>query len=93
MSDNKPLATHQFEPGKVDETLEFLKRTRNELRMLRKVRVFVDRLQVFDVNGDLFEIQGVGYPDDEIVPLLDAVNTAYKRELIHQEIDGEYKEF
>ena len=93
MSSVQPLATHQFQAGQVKQTLEFLKRTRNELRMLRKVRVFRDSLQVFDVNGDLFEIHGVGYPDQEIVPLLDAVNTAYKRELIHHITDAEYKEF
>src|SRR4051794_23270405 len=48
-----PLATHDF--AGVDAALEFLKRTRWELRTLRKAHVWKDRLQVFDVNGDSFE--------------------------------------
>jgi hypothetical protein len=93
MSMNQPLATYEHQPGAVEETLEFLKRTRNELRILRKVRVFTDRMQVFDVNGDYFQVTGVGYPDEEIVPILDAVHTAYKPEAIHRPLAGPYKEF
>jgi hypothetical protein len=87
------LASHLHRTGDVDGTLEFLKRTRSELRMLRMVRVWRDRLQVFDVNGDYFEVQGVGYPDTEIVPILRAVHTAFNPDLIHSAVDGEYKEF
>ena len=93
MSTTEALAGHDFQPGGVDAVLQFLKRTRNELRMLRRVRVWRDRVQVFDVNGDYFEVRGLGYPDEEVVPVLDAVNTAYKRELIHNDFDGDYKEF
>ena len=89
----EPLATHDHNPGEVDGTLEFLKRTRNELRVLRKVRVWTDRIQVFDVNGDYFEVCGVGYASDDIRPILDAVHTAYKPESIHKSIDAPYKEF
>ena len=93
MSERAPLATHTFCPGETEEALEFLKRTRNELRILRKVRVFRDALRVYDVNGDCFEIQGIGYPDAEVRPLLDAVHTSYKPESIHNEFQGTYKEF
>lgn len=72
--------------------LEFLKRTRWELRSLRKVRVWVDRLQVFDVNGDYLELCGVGYPDAEIVSLLRAINAAFDPETIRQPPPGEYRE-
>lgn len=93
MAENPPLARHDFVAGRLDAALEFLKRTRSELRTLRKVRVFRDRLQAIDVNGDRFEIQGLGYPDSEIVPLLDAVNAAYKRDTIHAPIDAHFKEY
>src|SRR5262249_1794346 len=73
--------------------LEFLKRTRNELRMLRWVRVWKDRFQVIDVNHDSFEVRGVGYRDADIVPLLQNLNTAFNPETIHNETDAEYKEF
>lgn len=89
----EPLATFDFDPGDPDAALEFLKRARFELRMLRKVRVWTDRVQIFDVNGDYFEIRGLGYPDAQVVPVLDNINTAYKRELIHDPIDRDYKEF
>ena len=73
--------------------LLFLKRTRSELRTLRKVHVWPDRLGVFDVNGDWFEIRGVGYESPEIIALLDAVNAVYKRQSIHEPFAKEYKEF
>lgn len=93
MSAGQPLATHDFQPGGVEAALEFLKRTRSELRILRKVRVWTDRVQVLDVNGDYFELRGIGYPHEEVVPVLKAINTAFKPEFIHHPVDGPYKEF
>src|SRR5262249_53160234 len=58
-----PLAMHEYRPGGLDPAMEFLKRTRSELRLLRMVRVGKDFLRVYDVNGDAFEIRGLGYPD------------------------------
>ena len=88
-----PLAVHTHRSGHVDETLEFLKRTRSELRILRMVRVWTDRVQVYDVNGDCFEVLCVGYPDADVVPILKAVHTAFDPAMIHTAFDGEYKEF
>ena len=88
-----PLATHLYVADDLNSALEFLKRTRAELRTLRKALVWKDRLQVVDVNRDCFELQGVGYLDPDIVPLLHAVNTAFDPQTIHDPIDGEYKEF
>ena len=89
----QPIASFQYTAGAVPCVLEFLKRTRSELRILRKVRVYRDRLLVIDINGDAFEVQGLGFQAKEIVPVLNAVNTAYKRDEIHEETTGEYKEF
>jgi hypothetical protein len=91
--DVAPLATFAYSVGQLDDVLEFLKRTRNELRMLRKVRVWRDRVRVYDVNGDCFEVLGIGYPDSDIKPVLEAVHTAYKPESIHDPFDGPFKEF
>jgi hypothetical protein len=88
-----PLASHDYSPGGLEAALEFLKRTRSELRILRKVRIWPDRLQVIDVNKDYFEVRGIGYADADVVPLLREVNAAFNPETIHQPIDAEYKEF
>lgn len=88
-----PLATHDHAPGGLDAALAFVKRTRGELRMLRKVRVWKDRLQIIDINQDCFEVRGIGYADPDIIPLLQNINTAYNPETIHQPTDAEYKEF
>jgi hypothetical protein len=93
MSAGRCLADIRYQPGQVNEVLEFLKRTRSELRMLRKAYVYRDKVQVYDVNGDWFEVIGVGYPDADVVPVLDAVNTAFNRETIHNATEDEYKEF
>jgi hypothetical protein len=90
MSD--PLATHDYASGALADALEFLKRTRWELRSLRFARVWKDRLQIIDVNGDAFEVRGVGYPDADVVPMLRAVNAAYDPATIHDPTDLEYKE-
>jgi hypothetical protein len=89
---SSPLATHDFTPGGLDAAREFLKRTRWELRTLRKVRVWKDRLQILDVNGDWFEVRGVGYPDADVVPLLRAVNAAFDPLTIHDATGQDYKE-
>lgn len=93
MGAGRMIASHRFEPGRLDEALEFLKRIRSELRMVRKTRAYRDRVQVLDVNGDWFEVAGVGYADAEVIEILKAVNAAFKRESIHLPIDDEYKEF
>lgn len=90
---SQPLATHEHVPGGIDASLEFLKRTRSELRQLRRVRVWKDRLQIFDVNKDYFELRGVGYPDADIAPLLRNLNTAFDPARIHEPTDRDYKEF
>ncbi len=88
-----PLATHEFTPGGVPAALEFLKRTRWELRPLRRVQVWKDRFAVFDVNGDCFEIKGIGYADQDIVPLLRMVNAAFDPARVHEPTDLEFKEY
>ena len=86
MSD--PLETHDFTD--LDLALEFLKRTRWELRALRKVHVYRDKLRVFDVNGDYFEVRGIGYPDPDVAALLRAVNTAFDPKTIHDPAAGSW---
>lgn len=93
MSSGQAIATFRCEPGKLDEVLQFLKRTRSELRMICKTHVYRDRVHVIDVNGDRFEIEGVGYCDAEVVPILQAVNTAFNTATIHNPTTDEYKEF
>jgi hypothetical protein len=87
------IATCDFDPDHSHEVFEFLKRTRFELRSLRMVRLWKDRLRIFDINGDYFEIRDLGYLDELITDVLDNVNTAYKRDRIHDVINGDYKEF
>ena len=86
-------ASHQYVPGELDAAKTFLKRTRSELRNLRKVRVWKDKFHVIDINQDYFEVLGLGYADADVVPLLKMINTAYNPETLHQPIDLEYKEF
>ena len=87
------LATHHYRAGELAAALEFFKLTRSELRTLRKTRVWPDRVQLFDVNGDFFEILGIGYGDPDVVSILKSVNTAFKPEQIHEPTQQPYKEF
>ena len=90
---NTPLAIHDYTPGGLEAAREFLKRTRSELRMLRKVRLWRDKFQIIDVNKDYFEVRGLGYGDADIVPLLKMINAAFNPETIHEATQAEYKEF
>lgn len=87
-----PLAVHEYQEGGTEAALEFLKRTRAELRLLRMVRLGRDFFRVYDVNGDSFEIRGLGYPDPAVIPMLEDINAAYDPDTIHRPIDAEYKE-
>jgi hypothetical protein len=89
----EPLASHDYAQGGLEAALAFLKRTRSELRTLRKVHVWKDKFHIIDVNKDFFEVRGVGYGDAEIIPLLRNINTAFDPQTIHQPADGEFKEF
>ncbi|HIA18646.1 MAG TPA: hypothetical protein EYN70_04360, partial [Planctomycetaceae bacterium] len=60
MGEQQPLASHDYVSGSSQDALEFLKRTRSELRMLRFVRVWPDGFRLYDINGDCFEIRGPG---------------------------------
>jgi len=93
MSQSSLRAVHDYQTGEVEGALEFLKRTRGELRSLVKVRVWKDRTQVIDVNKDYFEIRGLGYVDPAIVPVLQNINTNFNKDTIHNPTDQEYKEF
>jgi hypothetical protein len=48
---------------------------------------------VFDVNGDSFEVTGLGYEQPCIVEALDSINAAYDKRQIHTPTDRPYKEF
>jgi hypothetical protein len=88
-----PLATHDYTAGGLDAALAFVKRTRAELRALRRVRIWKDRLQIFDINKDYFEVRGLGYGDADIVPLLQNINTAFNPQTLSEPIDADYKEY
>lgn len=88
-----PLATYDHVPGDLEATLEFLKRTRSELRELHRVRVWKDHFHIIDVNKDYFLVRGVGYLDADVIPLLRNINTAFDPETIQNPIEAEYKEF
>jgi hypothetical protein len=88
-----PLSSHEYKQSELMQALEFLKRVRWELRETRKVWVWKDRFQIFDVNGDYLEITGVGYPDPDVVAMLSAVNAAFDPQTIHDPLPVDYKEF
>jgi hypothetical protein len=87
------LASYDYTPGGLQTALDFLKRTRAELRIVRAVQAWKDRILVIDVNKDCFEIRGLGYADAEIVPLLQEVSAAYDPDRVHVPPAGEFKEF
>src|SRR5262245_20870881 len=87
---SEPKAAHDH--ADLEASLEFLKRTRAELRSLRWARIYRDRLQIIDLNRDYFDLRGVGYPDGDIVPLLRAINAAFNPETLHHPPPSEYRE-
>ncbi|MFN4260068.1 MAG: hypothetical protein ACK4RK_12300 [Gemmataceae bacterium] len=89
---SSPLATIDYTPEQLDAVLAFVKRTRAELRTLRKVRLWKDKLHIIDVNKDCFEVRGLSYENPDIIPILQEINAAYNPETIHTPTDAEYKE-
>jgi hypothetical protein len=93
MSDAAPVAIHQHVAGNLEATLDFLKQMRYKLRELRRAQVGEHWLRAFDVNGDFVEIAGVGFVDEEILAVLDALNAVFNRETIHVPTARPHKEF
>jgi hypothetical protein len=89
----EPLAIHDYSDGGLEAAIAFFRRTRNELRMLRFVRVSTEWVRLFDVNGDYFELRGLGYTEPDVIPVLRSFDTPFNHETIHLPIAGEYKEF
>jgi hypothetical protein len=89
----EPLATHDFADGGLDAAIAFFHRTRAELRTLRLVRVSTEWVRLYDVNGDYFELRGLGYQDADIVPVLKSFDTPFNPDTIHTPLAAEYKEF
>ena len=87
------LATHDYAAGGLEAAITFFRRTRDELRTLRMVRVSTQWVRLFDINGDYFELQGLGYPDPDVVAVLNSFNTPFNPQTIHASIDAPYKEF
>ena len=90
---SEPVARHEFSEGGIDAALTFFRRTRDELGPLRLVRVSTGWVRLFDVNGDYFELCGLGYPDADIVPVLKSFDTPFDPAMIHVAIAAPYKEF
>ncbi len=89
----EPLAVFAHDAANLEATLQFLKRTRSELRELRYVRVWPERLQIFDINSDYFEVQQIGYLHADIVAVLQAINTAFDPQRIHTATPLDFKEY
>lgn len=89
----EPLATHDFTDGGLEAAIAFFQRTRAELRILRMVRVSRNWVRLFDVNGDYFELRGLGFPDAEVVPVLKSFDTPFDPATIHDPIKAPFKEF
>lgn len=89
----EPLATYDYSDGGLGAAIAFFQRTRGELRTLRMVRVSTDWVRLFDVNGDFFELRGLGYGDAEIVPVLKSFDTPFNPATIHEPVKTAYKEF
>lgn len=79
----EPLATHDFTAGGLEVALAFFQHTHSELRTLRLVRVSTQWVRLFDINGDFFELRGLGYPDAETIPVLESFDTPFNPETIH----------
>ena len=90
---NEPVARQEFSDGGLEAALAFFRRTRDELGALRLVRVSTDWVRLLDVNGDYFELRGLGYADADIVPVLNSFDTPFDPALIHTPIAAPYKEF
>ncbi|MGO9471587.1 MAG: hypothetical protein ACLQIB_33985 [Isosphaeraceae bacterium] len=93
MAITPPIAVHDYEPGGLEAALTFLKRARDELRQLRRVRAARDVVRIFDVNNDIFEIRGLGYADADLVPILRSIGGVFNPDTIHQPTTAEFKEF
>lgn len=49
-------------------------------------------MRIFDVNNDVFEIRGLGYPNPDLIPLLNSIGAVFDPNTIHEPTTAEFKE-
>jgi hypothetical protein len=69
--------TYRYDPGDPDVIRKILLAQRRGFNTANRARVERGRTSILDINGDAFVIEGLGYGDANLVPLLQSLGAAF----------------
>ena len=71
---------YRYDPREQDVVRRILRAQRKGFNTANRVRVECGRTAIIDINRDEFIVEGLGYGDDNLVPLLEALGAAFNPE-------------
>ena len=81
------ITVYRYTPAEPDAVRQILKAQRRGFNTANRVRIERDRTVIIDINKDEFTIQGLGFGDANLLPLLGALGAACDPQEIHR-LDG-----
>ncbi|GMV95787.1 MAG: hypothetical protein HRF43_06645 [Phycisphaerae bacterium] len=79
-----------YDPGRPDVVRAILRAQRQGFNTANRVRVEPHRTVILDINGDPFVVEGLGFGDDNLILLLEALGAAFHRREL-RELSGDEK--
>ena len=71
---------YRYDPGEPDVVRRILLAQRRGFNTANRVRVERGRIAIIDINRDEFVVEGLGYGDENLVPLLQNLGAAFDPE-------------
>ena len=74
---DRACPTYRYDPAEPDVIRRILLAQRRGFNTANRVRIERGRTSILDINGDSFVVEGLGYGDENLIPLLESLGTAF----------------
>src|SRR5688572_26633554 len=71
---------YRYDPADPEVLKKILLLQRRAFNTANRVRVEARRTSIIDINGDAFVVEGLGYGDGNLIPLLQRLGAAFRSE-------------
>ena len=80
---------YRYDPADPDVLKKILLLQRRAFNIANRVRVEPTRTSIIDINGDPFVVEGLGYGDPNLIPLLERLGAAFDPQALRQLTPGD----
>ena len=75
---------YRYDPADPEVLKKILLLQRRAFNTANRVRVEAGRTSIIDINGDAFVVEGLGYGDGNLIPLLQRLGAAFDPQALRQ---------